>query len=196
MSAHKRLEEAIARLQTRRSVKAMDLQEPGPSPDDLSTILEIAVRVPDHGKLGPWRFIRFTGDSRAAFGDVLAQRYATLNPELPEKNIEFERQRFLRAPVVVAVIATIRTGIKIPEWEQQLSVGAACQNALVAACMMGYAGQWLTEWYAFDSAIDAALGLADNERVAGYLYFGSASETPPERQRPNLSDVLSDWQMP
>ena len=196
MFAQNRLDEAIHRLQTRRSVKAMDLQEPGPSPADLNTILECAVRVPDHGKLGPWRFIRFTGDSRAAFGEILAQRYASLNPQLPEKNIEFERQRFLRAPAVVAVIAAVRSGLKIPEWEQQLSVGAACQNALVAACMMGYAGQWLTEWYAFDDVIDEALGLADHERVAGYLYFGSASAAPPERQRPNLSDVLSDWQMP
>ena len=160
MFAQNRLDEAIHRLQTRRSVKAMELQEPGPSPADLNTILECAVRVPDHGKLGPWRFIRFTGDSRAAFGEILAQRYASLNPQLPEKNIEFERQRFLRAPAVVAVIAAVRSGLKIPEWEQQLSVGAACQNALVAACMMGYAGQWLTEWYAFDDVIDEEVDTA------------------------------------
>jgi len=191
-----RLDDAVARLLERRSVKAMDMQTPGPDAADLDTILSMAVRVPDHGKLGPWRFIQFRNDARGEFGEILAERYAELNPESREQHIEAERQRFLRAPVVVAVIARIRAGIKIPEWEQQLSVGAACQNILVAASLLGYAAQWLTEWYGFDHVIDTALGLEAHERVGGFIYLGSASEKPPERVRPQLAELLSDWHLP
>lgn len=190
------LYESLARLQSRRSVKAMHLQEPAPSNTDLEQILQTAIRVPDHGKLGPWRFIRFTGQSRAAFGELLAQRYGELNPDASAQNKTFERNRLLRAPAVIAVIAHIKAPHKIPQWEQQLSVGAACQNMLVAACLLGYGAQWLTEWYAYDHVIDQALGLADNERVAGYIYIGAAETQPPERARPKLEDVLSDWQLP
>ena len=133
--------------------------------------------------------------SEAPF-DILAQRYTQRNPEAREQHIQAERQRFLRAPVVVAVIARIRGGIKIPEWEQQLSVGAACQNILVAANLLGYAAQWLTEWYAFDEVVDAALGLQAHERVGGFIYLGSANEKPPERVRPELAELLSDWHLP
>ena len=179
---------------TRRSVKAMDIIAPGPTADELTQILQTAIRVPDHGKLGPWRFIRFIGDARAKFGDVLAAQYAEQNVDARAQNIEAERGRFLRAPVVIAVISRITAGIKIPEWEQQLSAGAVCQNMLVASSLMGFAAQWLTEWYAFDSRISEALELTDNERVAGFVYIGSAKEKPPERVRPNLEQVLSDWQ--
>jgi len=190
------LHDALERLQNRRSVKAMDLCEPGPSDAELEQLLATGIRVPDHGKLGPWRLIRFQGEARAAFGEVLAQRFQELNPEAREHTLAAERGRFLRAPVVVAVIARITPGIKIPEWEQQLSVGAVCQNILTTAYLMGYAAQWLTEWYAFDEDIDAALELTTHERVAGFIYIGSAKERPAERVRPELSDVLSDWQLP
>jgi nitroreductase len=189
-----RLGDAIDRLMTRRSVKAMDIIAPGPTAEELTQILQTAIRVPDHGKLGPWRFIRFAGDARAKFGDVLAARYAEQNVDARTQNIEAERGRFVRAPVVIAVVARITADIKIPEWEQQLSVGAVCQNMLVASSLMGFAAQWLTEWYAFDPSISDTLGLTDNERVAGFVYIGSAKEKPPERVRPNLEQVLSDWQ--
>jgi len=192
----RRLDEALQRLQQRRSVKAMDLCEPGPSDAELDTLLATGIRVPDHGKLGPWRLIRFTGAARQAFGEVLAQRFQAVNPEAREHSVAAERERFMRAPVVVAVIARITPGIKIPEWEQQMSVGAVCQNILVTANLMGFAAQWLTEWYAFDEHIDAALGLTTHERVAGFIYIGSAKERPAERVRPELTDVLSDWQVP
>ena len=191
-----RLDDALSRLQQRRSVKAMDLCEPGPDDAELETLLSTGIRVPDHGKLGPWRLLKFSGAARQAFGEVLAERFLVLNPEAREHAIAAERQRFMRAPVVVAVIARITPGIKIPEWEQQLSVGAVCQNILTAANLMGYAAQWLTEWYAFDEHIDAALGLTTHERVAGFIYIGSAKERPTERVRPVLADVLSDWQLP
>jgi nitroreductase len=186
----------LNRLQQRRSVKAMDLCEPGPNDSDLEVLLSTGIRVPDHGKLGPWRLLKFTGDARRVFGEVLAQRFSTLNPEAREHSIAAERERFMRAPVVIAVIARVTPGIKIPEWEQQLSVGAVCQNILTTANLMGYAAQWLTEWYAFDEHIDAALGLTTHERVAGFIYIGSAKERPAERVRPGLADVLSDWQLP
>lgn len=196
MYPESRLDSALERLRTRRSVKAMDIQEPGPSAADLELILETAIRVPDHGKLGPWRFLRFSGERRAEFGELLAERYVALNPDARPQAVEAERGRFLRAPVVIAVIARITPGIKIPEWEQQLSVGAVCQNMLVAANLLGYAAQWLTEWYAFDERIDGALGLTEQERVAGYIYLGSASAKPPERVRPELAQVLADWPSP
>ena len=194
MYPESRLGDAIDRLMTRRSVKAMDITAPGPSEDELTQILQTAIRVPDHGKLGPWRFIRFTGDARAKFGDILAARYAAQNEDAREQNIEAERNRFTRAPVVIAVVARIKANIKIPEWEQQLSAGAVCQNMLVATSLMGFAAQWLTEWYAFDAGVNEALGLTDGERIAGFVYIGSATDKPPERVRPDLEQVLSDWQ--
>jgi len=191
-----RLEEALTRLQQRRSVKAMDLREPGPDDADLSSLLQTAIRVPDHGKLGPWRLLCFRGDARQQFGEILANRFGELHPEAPAHQLQAERQRFMRAPVVVAVIARITAGIKIPEWEQQLSAGAVCQNLLVCANLMGYAAQWLTEWYAYDPTVDTALGLASGERVAGFVYIGSADRRPEERPRAALANVLSDWQVP
>ncbi len=196
MYPESRLEDALERLQQRRSVKAMDLGDPGPNDSELETLLTTGIRVPDHGKLGPWRLIKFSGDARQAFGNVLAERFHSLNPEAREHSIAAERDRFMRAPVVVAVIARITPGIKIPEWEQQMSVGAVCQNILVTANLMGFAAQWLTEWYAFDEHIDAALGLTTHERVAGFIYIGSAGERPAERVRPELADVLTAWQVP
>lgn len=188
-----RIDSALSRLRNRRSVKAMDITEPGPGPEDLALILEIGARVPDHGKLGPWRFICFKDDARIEFGELLADRYKALNPEARPQNIVAERNRFTRAPVVIGVIADVKPHVKIPEWEQQLSVGAACQNIIVAATLAGYAAQWLTEWYAFDPIINEALGLTINERVAGFIYIGSATEKPPERLRPELADRLSRW---
>ena len=167
---------------------------PGPDAQQLRDLLEVAARVPDHGKLSPWRFIIFEGDARATFGDVLASRFHNLNPDAEDRYIELERNRFLRAPVVVAVVSRATPHVKIPEWEQVLSAGAVCQNLLVAATAMGFASQWITEWYAFDSEINVAIGLEPHEKVAGFVYLASASESPGERARPVLSDITSHWQ--
>ncbi len=191
-----RLEDALRRLQQRRSVKAMDICEPGPEPDDLQMILNIGARVPDHGKLGPWRFVCFQDDARIEFGNILAERYKQLNPDARTQNIVAERNRLTRAPVVICVVADVKPHVKIPEWEQQLSVGAVCQNILVAASLAGFAAQWLTEWYSFDPVINAALHLSDTERVAGFIYLGSATEKPAERVRPELQDRLTHWSSP
>ena len=161
-------------LLKRRSVVAQNMIEPGPSDEDLQTILTIGARVPDHGKLHPWRYIVFKGDSRAAFGEILGSAFAAANSEASAEEIEIERGRFLRAPLVVAVISCSGPHVKIPEWEQILSSGAVCQNMLVAAQAQGFAAQWLTEWYAYDTQVENALGLGQGERVAGYMYFWDA----------------------
>ena len=190
------MSDALDILLTRRSVKAVDLQDPGPDAATLERILAAGIRVPDHGKLGPWRLHVFEGEARAQFGAVLANRFRELNPGAEDEMIHAEQGRFLRAPVVVAVTSRVLSGIKIPEWEQQLSSGAVCQNLLVAATLAGYKAQWLTEWYAYDAVVDRALGLEEDERVAGFVYIGSGDETPPERPRPTPEVVVSRWTPP
>lgn len=188
-----RSQETIDLLLTRRSAKALTMTAPGPDDAELETILRAGARVPDHGKLAPWRFILFKGEARAKFGEELARIHAAAQPAATEDQIAFEANRLSRAPVVVAVISRVTPGIKIPEWEQLLSSGAVCQNMLVAATALGYGAQWLTEWYAFDADVNKVLGLGENERVAGYLYFGSESVPKDERPRPELSEITSDW---
>lgn len=185
--------ETIDLLLTRRSAKALTMVEPGPSDSEIEMILRAGARVPDHGKLAPWRFILFKDDARAKFGDLLAKIYAEVETRATEEQIAFERGRLSRAPLVVAVVSRVTPGIKIPEWEQILSAGAVCQNMLIAATALGYGAQWLTEWYAFDASVNEALGLGENERIAGYLYFGSESVPKDERPRPELSDITSEW---
>ena len=187
------LNEAFDRISQRRSVKAIDIREPGPSEEQTNQILEAAIRVPDHGKLGPWRFILFEGQSRDDFGQFLSKTFQLANPTAPSALLQLESQRFMRAPLIICVAARIREEIKIPSWEQQLSVGACCQNILIAANLLGFAGQWLTEWYSYDRIVNDKLGLENDERVAAYIYLGSADEKPAERDRPTLDGRVSRW---
>src|SRR6185312_4373555 len=135
---------AIDLLLTRRSGSAKAMTGPGPDADQLRTILTAATRVPDHGKLFPWRFVLFEGDARARFGEVLAG--CLPKEEATPERLAMERGRFLRAPVVVGVISKVRDGIPIPVWEQQMSSGAVCQTILFAATALGFVANWLTEW--------------------------------------------------
>ena len=188
---------ALEQISQRRSVKAMDLQGPGPSAAQLQALLNRAARVPDHGKLGPWRFLCFQDQARQNFGDQLAQRFTALKPEAPDAAVAAERARFMRAPLIIAVVSCRQDLPKgCPQWEQLMSAGAACQNLLVGANLMGFAAQWLTEWYAYDSVIDQVLGLKAGERVAGFVYIGSATAKPEERQRPDLQQRISHWVEP
>jgi len=175
--------EALTLLARRRSTVAKNLSGPGPDAAQLDTLLEIGARTPDHGKLFPWRFVVFEGEARARFGDILESRLRMLEPDGPEERYALERNRFLRAPVVIAVVSDVTENHKIPEWEQILSAGAVCQNLLVAASALGFAGQWLTEWYAYDRVVKTALGLAPGERVAGFIYVGTAVCDAEERKR-------------
>lgn len=175
--------ETLQLLASRRSTLAKNMTGPGPHAEQLDTLLRIAARTPDHGKLFPWRFITFEGEARARYGEILEARLREIDPNGPQERYALERNRFLRAPVVVAVISEVTENHKIPEWEQVLSAGAVCQNLLIAANAMGFAAQWLTEWYAYDRQTRNALGLVAGERVAGFIYIGSARAAPVERAR-------------
>ena len=184
---------AIDHLLTRRSVSANALAEPGPNADQLDQILTAAARVPDHKKLAPWRFILFQDEAREAFGQVLADACRAEAPEPSAFRIETEAKRFLRAPVVVAVISRVTKTPSVPEWEQVLSAGAACQNMIVPATALGFGAQWITEWCAFSENVRQALRLQGNERVAGFIYIGTAKERPDERARPGLEEIVTAW---
>jgi nitroreductase len=183
----------IAHLLTRRSVSANSLGEPGPSQDEIDQILTAAARVPDHKKLVPWRFLLFQGEARAAFGEILAEICKREEKDPSQFRLETEANRFMRAPLVIAVISRVVNNPAAPEWEQVLSAGAACQNLLIAATALGYGAQWITEWYGYSQGVRAALKLADNERVAGFVYIGTAKEKPEERERPSLADIAQAW---
>ena len=178
-------------LLSRRSVVARKIVEPGPDDDQLELILRAGLRVPDHGKLAPWRFVVIKGAARGRLGEVLANALVRAEPDAKADRVDYERARFTRAPVIVCVVSRARRG-KVPRWEQVLSSGAVCQNMLIAVHALGFVGQWLTEWYAYDAAVRAALGLAADERIAGFIYMGSAAEPPEERRRPDLADLVTD----
>jgi len=186
--------DALALLARRRSTVAKDLGEPGPNDEQLHHLLRVATRAPDHGKLAPWRFVILQGEARIGLGRTAAQIFAEANPSAAREVIDQEETRFARAPVVVAVVsAAIADHPKIPKWEQILSCGAVCQNLLIAASAMGFAAQWLTEWVAYDPGVAAALGLAPSERIAGFVYLGTAAADPMERARPDLGSLVTHW---
>lgn len=178
-------------LSNRRSSRILDLVAPGPSAADLDTILAIASRVPDHGKLAPWRFIVFEGEGRARAGVALAEALKASDPAATDKRLEEERGRFLRVPTVVAVVSTAAPHVKIPEYEQLLSAAASCQNILIAAAALGYGATWVTEWPTYDAGARAALGLAEHERIAGFIYMGTATQKLEDRPRPDLAQVVT-----
>lgn len=180
-------------LSTRRSASVKAMGEPGPTESQLLEILTLAVRVPDHGKLAPWRFILFEKDARNAFGDCLARRWKVLHPEAAEETLAFWRGFFLRAPTVLALISRARPHPKIPEWEQELSAGAVGQNMLLAATALGIGCQWNTDWPAYDEEIRRLMKLEPSERVAGYFYFGASTQPLEDRPRPDPRDLISRW---
>lgn len=180
-------------LLTRRSVSVNSLTEPGPDAAEIELMLRAASRVPDHKKLAPWRFVLFEGEARAEFGKVLAKVCGEEESNPGAFRLENEAKRFLRAPLVIAVISRVTPNPAAPEWEQVLSAGAACQNLILAVTALGYGALWITEWYAYSKGVRQALRLADNERVAGFVYVGTAREKPDERERPKLADVVASW---
>ena len=181
-------------LAARRSIKPDKLAQPGPSPEQLETILTLAARVPDHKKLAPWRFVVFEGDARAKMGEIFAAACQAEDKEPPSPvRLDFERKRLLRAPLVVAVISRVVDSPGAPEWEQILSSGAACFNMCLAANALGFGTCWITEWVAYSPAVKAALYLRERERIAGFCYIGTASEKPTDRDRPDLSQIVSRW---
>ena len=180
-------------LRLRRSTSPDLLGPPGPSPDEIRVILEIAARVPDHRRVFPFRFIVFEGAARAEAGDILAAAFAAAEPAAAQARIDAERGRFLRAPFVVCVVSAVDPGHKTPEWEQILCAGAVCQNLLLAASAHGFGASWLTEWYGYDRGVLDKFGLKPSERVAGFVYVGTAREQPKERLRPDLDALIAKF---
>ncbi len=186
--------DALALLKTRRSVKIHELKEPGPSADEVDTILSLAIRVPDHGKLAPWRFIVIQGEGRRKAGEVIARAFQADHPQAQAEHIEAERMRLARAPLVIAVVSRAAPHVKIPEWEQVLSAGAVTMNLVLAVHALGYAAKWVTEWYAYDRRVVEALGLAAHERIVGFVHIGQPAAMPEERARPPLSDIVTRFE--
>jgi nitroreductase len=180
---------AIDLLLSRRSGSAKAMKEPGPSKKQLGQILQAGGRAPDHGKLFPWRFIVFEGKGRERAGDILAEVMKAEGER--DKQVEEERGRFLRAPVVIGVVSAAREQHKIPVWEQELSAGAVCQNILIAATALGFVGNWLSEWYAYHPAVKDRLGLKAGERIAGFIYIGTAKDELEERPRPDMDGIVT-----
>ncbi|WP_018263486.1 nitroreductase family protein [Methylobacterium sp. WSM2598] len=178
-------------LRRRRSVPPALLAGPGPTPEELATLLTIASRVPDHGKLAPWRFLVIEGEGAARIGAVIEAAYAADHPEADAARRALERDRLAQAPLVVGVVSRAGPHVKIPDWEQVLSAGAAAMNLVVAANAMGFATAWLTEWIAYDRRVLDALGLAPQERMAGFVHVGRAAQAPADRPRPDLAAIVT-----
>lgn len=180
-------------LLQRRSVK--QLSEPGPTHEQLDAILTAAARVPDHKGLAPWRFLIIDGEARAKFGAMLADVLAREEKEPPSPvRLDTERQRMLGAPLTIAVISRVKETPGAPEWEQVLSSGAACQNLVIAANALGFGTNWVTRWFAYSASVRAAMGLAPDERVAGFIHIGTPKERQADRKRPVLSDVVKRYE--
>lgn len=182
--------ETLALMARRRSTKIAEFAEPGPDAAQIDALIRLAARVPDHGKIGPWRFVIISGEARQRAGAALAEIVSADNDK-DTSRIDFARTHFMRAPVCVMVVSTAGPHPKVPEWEQLLSSGAACYGLLIAAHAMGFAGAWLTEWPTYDERARAALGLSAPERIAGLVFLGSAAKPAIERFRPDLATRIS-----
>jgi nitroreductase len=187
------LTSVLSLLKTRKSGSAKSLGLPGPSAEQLAEILEIAVRVPDHGKLNPWRFIIIEGEARQKLGEQMAARWHVLHPEHGEGTLGFVRAMLMRAPLIIGVVSTAAANPKIPEWEQQLSAAAVCYNILLAATAMGFHPQWQSDWLVYDKVMLEALGVQPQEQVAGLIYIGTTTAPLEERPRPDVQSLVTHW---
>jgi len=178
-------------LKIRRSVKPVEMSGPGPSPADLETILTLGARVPDHGKLVPWRFIVFEGDARQRAGAILERLFGQKNPQATADQLEAHRKVFMHAPLVIAVVSRAKQHVKIPIWEQELSAGASAMNIVIAANALGYVASWLTGWAAFDRDALTALGVGEDEKLAGFIHIGRPTKPSQDRDRPVLNDIVT-----
>jgi len=181
-------------LNCRLSVPSRLLGEPGPDEAAVDALITLAARVPDHGRLAPWRFVRVTGDARHVLGERLAGLTTAREPDALPAALDKDRGRFNRAPLVIIVVAKLTPGHKIPEQEQLLSAGLAAYNLLLGAEALGFGAQWLTGWPAYDAEVDAMLGLTANERAIAFIHIGTPTGPGIERPRPSAAELLSDWQ--
>jgi len=180
--------EVLAFLSRRRSASALSLEAPGPSAGELADLLRLAARVPDHGKLFPWRFIVIEGTAKAELESALTELARTqANPTKALAALG----KLAAPPLSVAVVSRVDPQAAIPVWEQELSAGAVCMTFLLGAQAMGYGANWITDWYAYDPKATALLGLAAGERVAGFIHLGTAAEPPAERVRPVIETLVT-----
>jgi nitroreductase len=182
----------LSLLHTRRSGKPRDMIAPGPSPDQMEAILNAAIRVPDHGKLAPWRFVIVGSDQRPALAKLLSTAYRAEKPDAGRLEIEAMEQMAQQAPALIVALSAPIEGSKIPVWEQELSAGAACMNLLTAAHALGFVGGWLTGWPAYNETVRRAFGKS-GERIAGFIFLGTPSRALEERPRPEFAAVVSHW---
>ncbi len=175
---------------SRRSGKARELTPPGPGPETLAHILKLAARTPDHGKLFPWRFIVI--DDRDGFAELLQRAFVTANPDARSAQIEAAIAPAYHSPTLIVLLYAPQPSAKIPEWEQQLSVGAVAMNLLHAAHANGFAGNWLTGWAVYDEVVRAEL-CQDTEKIAGFFYIGTCVNVLEERPRPDMTQIVRSW---
>lgn len=180
--------ELLTFLATRRSASAVTLAEPAPAADEVKALIALAARVPDHGKLAPWRFVILEGEAKAQY----AARLEALAQARGDGRAAAKLAKLKTPPMGVAVVSRARTH-EIPEWEQVLSAGAVCTTLLYAAQALGYGANWITDWYAYDEEAKAVLGLSPEEKVAGFVFIGTAKEAPLERERPDSMALTSVW---
>jgi nitroreductase len=176
-------------LFNRRSAPAPTLQQPGPSPEQMDVLIRLGLRVPDHGKIGPWRIVRFTPEAKAQ----VVEKLKALAESRGEKKDVGALIKMSTPPDMLMVVSAPIQPHKIPLWEQQLSAAAVCQNLLIAAGAMGYGANWITDWYAYDAEARTILGVKEDENVAGFIYLGTPSEPPLERERPDYDARVSWW---
>lgn len=176
-------------LARRRSASALTLTAPGPDADQLADLLRVAARVPDHGKLAPWRFIVADGEDKAALTGRLEAAIAG-RPDAAKLTAKLGKLKV--PPTAVFVVFSPKAG-EIPVWEQQLSAGAVCVNLLYAAGAMGLGANWITDWYSYDAEAMAIIGLGEGESLAGVILIGQAQEAPAERARPHVEGLVTRW---
>ena len=184
---------ALSLLQQRHSVPSRQLGEPAPDEATLQALLEAAIRVPDHGKLVPFRLIRLQDEAKLRFGEQLAALAICHHPELSEAKRAKERLRYTYAPLVLVVIARVEADSSVPAIEQMLSAGCVAHNLLLGAHALGFGAQWLTGWAAYDTDVAAMLRLDRHEQVIGFVHLGTPQIEVPDRDRPAPSDLLSTW---
>ena len=184
---------ALSLLQQRHSVPSRQLGEPAPDEATLQALLEAAIRVPDHGKLVPFRLVRLQGEAKLHFGEQLASIAIRNHPDMSDAKLEKDRLRYTFAPLVMVVVACLHADSKVPEIEQKLCAGNVAYNILLGAHALGYGAQWLTGWAAYDREVAAILGLAEHEHVVGFVHLGTPQIEVPDRDRPALADLLSTW---
>ena len=187
------LTDTLSLLHTRRSGKPRDMIAPGPDSGQLEAILRAAIRVPDHGKLAPWRFVIIGSDQRDTLAALLTAAYRAEKPEAGRLELDTMEQMARQAPALVIALSKPVVNSKIPAWEQELSTGAACMNLLTAAHALGFVGSWLTGWPTYSDAVRDAFGESD-ERIAGFIYIGSPGRPLEERPRPDFETVVRHWQ--